>query len=138
MPDFQEIDPAEAYTATEAARLTGLTRRTVRAAICSGALLATRAGRGFRIAGTDIIAWRHASAPTRATRPPDPAGSIDPGRLYAPAAAARLVGVSRQAVSQAIRVGKLAAFDGGDGAWVQGADLLAWRSRTPEASRREW
>lgn len=59
---------------------------------------------------------------------------------YRPVEAARLVGVSRQAVAGAITAGRPRAVETPDGKRVRGADLIARRGtgEVPTAPGREW
>jgi hypothetical protein len=90
----------------------------VRNAVRRGALPARREAGRWWVAPADLAAWR---------RPPPPvAGPIDPAALYRRADAARLSGVTRQAVHQALAVGRLPAVATPKGRRVRGADVLAY------------
>ena len=121
-----EIDPGRVYTMEEAGIVKGVAYDTVRRAVEAGRLRATRDGRRWAIRGGDLAAWAGRAVP---------AAGIDPGGRYTQAEAARLVGLSRQAVHNALAAGTLAAVDTVRGRRVRGADLLAWREATKAWTR---
>jgi hypothetical protein len=74
-------------------------------------------GGPWLIAPEDLAAWRQGAAPIP--------GPVDPAALYRLAEAAKLVGVMKQAVHPALRVGRLPAVATTEGRRVRGFDVLA-------------
>jgi excisionase family DNA binding protein len=110
--------PPGMLTVPEVARLAGVTTSTLWRDIRRGALPAAWAGGRWLIDPKDLAAWRRAKAPV--------GGPDRPAARYRMAEAARILGVSRQAVHQAVREGRLKAVATADGTRIRGADLLEW------------
>jgi Helix-turn-helix domain len=114
---YQRPPPPGWLSLDQAAAAVGMSRTGVRGAMARGRLPARwEAGRWF-VAPADLAAWRQQRAPV--------VGPIDPAALYRPSDAARLVGVTKQAVHQAIRLGRLPTGATPEGKRVRGADVLA-------------
>jgi transcriptional regulator with XRE-family HTH domain len=120
---YQRPPPPGWLTLDQAAAAVGFSRGAVRGAMARGRLPARwEAGRWF-VAPADLAAWR-----ARAEAEP-PVGPLDPDGWYRMAEAAKLVGVTRQAVFNAVLDGRLRAAETAEGTRVRGSDLLAWKPR---------
>jgi DNA-binding XRE family transcriptional regulator len=187
MPEADRIDPEATYSMGEAMRRKGVALGTIRSALMSGRLPATKDGNRWAIRGADLLAWtplyrpappgllttsqaakaagvtsqtvraatRSGALPVRweaGQRLIDPADlaawrgrrkqtpTIGPVRstgVYRMAEIARLLGVSRQAVYQAVSRGWLEAIETDDGPRIYGADLLDWRPQAATPKRVE-